>query len=466
MSDSNAADKSHAAISSVIWSALLTIMKLVVGLFTGSLAIISDALHSGLDLLASFGTYVAVKIDAKPADDNHPYGHGKVEYLAALAEGILLAVVALWVFKTAAKRLLNPEALDIDMSIWAFVVVIVSLVIDLNRSIMLRRVANKTKSAALAADAAHFQSDLYSSAAVLLGITAVSLVGYAQPDSWLHYLLLRADVFASLLVACIIIKISYALVKDAVAHLMDESNLEMRDQIYRLMGEHMPAYPVERLQVREVGSRCYLDMVVSVPRDWPVDMAHEVTTAIKSMLNDHFEEAHAMVHVHPRGKHASTPQQIVRTSAIANRLFTHGLIILDTKAGSVVFVDLEAPREDSLTEWNARIAEFKQSVMRALPAHKVLVKLEPDQRELPRMSQSEHQPEQWKENLRHEMQRHGVPEATAIDLYFHGSGSLCVVHLPPPAEMSIAESYDVLAEYRDLLLEHMPDHCHLIFSFS
>lgn len=466
MSDSPASEKSHAAISSVIWSAVLTILKLVVGLFTGSLAIISDALHSGLDLLASFGTYIAVKIDAKPADENHPYGHGKVEYLAALAEGILLAVVAVWVFKKAGERLLSPDSLEVDMSIWAFVVVIVSLIIDLNRSIMLRRVAKKTQSAALAADAAHFQSDLYSSAAVLLGITAVSFVGYTQPDSWAHYLLLRADVFASLIVACIILGISYCLMRDAIKHLMDESNIELQAKIHRLMAEHMPAYPIERLQVRDVGSRCYLDMVVCVPRDWPVDMAHEVTTAIKCILNDNFSEAHAMVHVHPSERLGSTPQQIVRTSAIANRLFTHGLMILDTKQGPVVFVDLEAPKGDSVEDWNTRIEQFKQSVIRALPAHKVLVKLEPDQRELPRMSQSAHQPEQWKENLRHEMKRHGVPEALSIDLYFHGQGSLCVVRLATPEGMTVGESYDILAKYRDQLLKHMPDQCHLIFSYS
>ncbi len=466
MPKSLSSEKSHAAISSVIWSAVLTILKLVVGLFTGSLAIISDALHSGLDLLASLGTYIAVKIDAKPADENHPYGHGKIEYLAALAESILLAVVAVWVFKKAGERLLSPDSLEVDMSIWAFAVVIASLVIDLNRSIMLRRVAKKTNSAALAADAAHFQSDLYSSAAVLLGISAVALVGYTQPDSWAHYVLLRADVFASLIVACIIIGISYSLARDAIKHLMDESNIELQSQIHRLMAEHMPAYPIERLQVREVGSRCFLDMVVSVPREWPVDMAHEVTTAIKCLLNDNFREAHAMVHVHPSGRHGSTPQQIIRTSAIANRLFTHGLMIFDTKDGPVVFVDLEAPKEDSVEEWNIRIEQFKKSVIRALPAHKVLIKLEPDQRELPRMSQSVHQPEQWKQNLRHEMQRHGVPEAQSIDLYFHGKGSLCVVRLATPEGITVGESYDILAKYRDQLLKHMPDKCHLIFSYS
>ncbi len=466
MSDTHASEKSHAALSSVIWSAVLTLMKLTVGLFTGSLAIISDALHSGLDLLASFGTYLAVKIDAKPADENHPYGHGKIEYLAALAESVLLFIVAVWVFKKAGERLLSPDELSVDMSIWAFVVVILSLAIDLNRSIMLRRVAKKTNSAALAADAAHFQSDLFSSAAVLLGITAVAFVGYTQLDSWLHYLLLRADVFASLIVACIILGISYSLARDAVRHLMDESNIELQSQIHRLMAEHMPAYPVERLQVRDVGSRCFLDMVVSVPRDWPVDMAHEVTTAIKCMLNDNFREAHAMVHVHPTGKQSSTPQQIVRTSAIANRLFTHGLMILDTEEGPVVFVDLEAPKEDSVEEWNIRIEQFKQSVTRALPAHKVLIKLEPDQRELPRMSQGAHQPEHWKQNLRHEMQRHGVPDAKSIDLYFHGSGSLCVVRLVTPDGITVGESYDILAKYRDQLMKHMPDQCHLIFSYS
>ena len=130
-------------------------MKFVVGIITGSLGILSEALHSALDLVAALGSLVAVKIAARPADNEHPYGHGKIENLMALVETLLLLATAAWVVVEATERLLsdNPEALHVETSIWAFVVVVVSLVVDINRSAMLKRVAKETKSAALEADA-------------------------------------------------------------------------------------------------------------------------------------------------------------------------------------------------------------------------------------------------------------------------------------------------------------------------
>ena len=180
--------KSIAALSSVIWSALLTAMKFVVGLLTGSLGLMSEALHSALDLVAAGGTLYAVKVAARPADAEHPYGHGKVENLMALAETVLLLLTALWVVYEAACRLLSddPAALHVETSIWAFLVVIISLVVDINRSAMLHRVARETRSAALEADAAHFASDIWSSAAVLLGITGAAFAGMVEQGGWLH----------------------------------------------------------------------------------------------------------------------------------------------------------------------------------------------------------------------------------------------------------------------------------------
>ena len=185
------AKKSRAAWSSVLWSMVLTVLKFVVGIVTGSLGILSEALHSMLDLLAALGTLFAVKVAARPADEDHPYGHGKVENLMALAETLLLLGTAIWVIREAVHRLMSddPNALRVDISLWAFLVIIISLVVDINRSAMLRRTARETNSAALAADAAHFSSDIWSSAAVLVGITGAALSEQVTPDSPLHWLL-------------------------------------------------------------------------------------------------------------------------------------------------------------------------------------------------------------------------------------------------------------------------------------
>ncbi|MFR2285835.1 MAG: cation diffusion facilitator family transporter, partial [Akkermansia sp.] len=148
-------EKSRAAFSSVLWSAFLTGIKIWAGVKTGSLGIISEALHSGLDLMAAGMTFYAVRIAARPADESHPYGHEKIENLSALAETALLLITCGWIVWEAIDRLFYNEA-EITLTWWAFAVVAVSLLVDVNRSAMLRRVAKKHKSQALEADALHF----------------------------------------------------------------------------------------------------------------------------------------------------------------------------------------------------------------------------------------------------------------------------------------------------------------------
>ena len=155
--------KSVAAWSSVIWSAALAASKMIVGIITGSLGILSEALHSALDLVAAGGTVYAVKVAARPADEDHPYGHGKIENLMALAEALLLLATAGWVIIEAAERLSSddPAALEVTFSYWSFAVIIISIIVDANRARMLKRVARETRSAALEADAASFPAGSY-----------------------------------------------------------------------------------------------------------------------------------------------------------------------------------------------------------------------------------------------------------------------------------------------------------------
>jgi cation diffusion facilitator family transporter len=246
------ARKRIAAWSSVIWSAALAATKMLVGIITGSLGILSEALHSALDLVAAGGTVYAVKVSARPADEEHPYGHGKVENLMALAETLLLLITAGWVIMEAAKRLLSndPAALEVTFSYWAFAVIIISILVDVNRARMLKRVARETRSAALEADAAHFTTDIWSSAAVLFGITGAAVADMTVSGSWLHWFLMRADVFASLVVAGLILHVCKELGQQSINNLMDKANGEAADSIRAAMAERMPTYPLSRLRVR------------------------------------------------------------------------------------------------------------------------------------------------------------------------------------------------------------------------
>lgn len=458
--------KTIAAVSSVVWSALLTVMKFIVGIITGSLGILSEALHSALDLLAALGSLFAVKIAARPADEEHPYGHGKVENLMALVETLLLLLTAGWVVKEAVERLLsdNPDALHVETSIWAFVVVIVSLVVDINRSAMLKRVAKETKSAALEADAAHFASDIWSSAAVLLGITGAACVGFTEPGSTLHWLLLRADVLASLGVVVLILHICWELGLKAVNNLMDKVDGDAAEKIRNLMKTRMPAYPVTRMRVREVGLKVYTEIEVAVPCELHVDTAHEIADAIEELIATAFTEAETIVHMQPGTIPADTPELLIRRIALTHRFGVHGLILMQADQGLVIFTDLELPPHATIEGWHVAIQAFRSEVQRKLNASSVVVHVEPDVRELPDFRTPI--PHDWENKVRHAMISLGAPLPTDIKLYTQGNHRLCVVTIPTEFSLNVQESHDRVSSINKRLRAELPDVAKVIVTYE
>lgn len=458
--------KTIAAVSSVIWSGLLTILKFIVGIITGSLGILSEALHSALDLLAALGSLIAVKIAARPADEEHPYGHGKVENLMALVETLLLLLTAGWVIKEAAERLLsdNPDALHVETSIWAFVVVIVSLVVDINRSAMLKRVAKETKSAALEADAAHFASDIWSSAAVLLGITGAACVGFTESGSTLHWILLRADVLASIGVVILILHICWELGQKAVNNLMDKCDAEAAQKIRELMKTRMPAYPVTRMRVREVGVKLYTEIEVAVPRELHVDTAHEIADAIEELIAEAYPEAETIVHMQPGSEPNDTPELLIRRIALTHRFGVHSLVLMQSEQGLIIFTDLEIPGDAKLEGWHVAIQAFRSEVQRKLNAKSVLVHVEPDVRELPTYRTPA--PADWENKVRHAMISIGAPLPTAINLYSRGDHRLCVVTIPTEFSLNVQESHERISAINKRLRAQLPDVAKIIVTYE
>jgi len=458
--------KKVAAASSVVWSGLLTIIKFVVGIMTGSLGILSEALHSALDLLAALGTLFAVKEAARPADDDHPYGHGKIENLTALGETLLLLATAGWVVKEAVERLMSddPDALHVETSIWAFVVIIVSLAVDINRAAMLKRVAKETKSAALEADAAHFSTDIWSSAAVLLGITGAALATATVEGSWLRWLLERADVFASLAVAVLILNVCKILGMEAINNLMDKENSETAAVLRRAMGERMPFYPVERMRVREVGNKAYVEMEVNVPKDLHVDTAHEIANAIEALVANTLPGAETIVHMQPSELEAVTPEMQVRQIAMTHRFGVHGLVLLHSEQGFIVFTDLELPGEAKLSSWHVAIEAFRHEVQRKLGADRVVVHAEPDVRELP--TQENPIPANWEELVNRAMITLGAPLPTRVAMYHDNGGKrLCVVTIPSEQSLSVADSHKRLSRLTKTLSAQLPQVAKIIVSY-
>src|SRR5579859_7689286 len=196
-------EKKFVALSSVGAAIGLTTVKIVVALLTGSLGILAEAAHSGLDLVASLLTYFAVRVADRPPDVTHHYGHGKVENLSAFLEAGLLILTAIWVMYEAIRRLLFHDS-HVEITIWAFLVMFVSIAVDATRSRILLRVARQTGSQALEADALHFSTDIWSSSVVIAGLLVVWLNERFSLAGWLG----QADAIAALGVSGIVIWVS------------------------------------------------------------------------------------------------------------------------------------------------------------------------------------------------------------------------------------------------------------------
>ena len=459
--------KSVAAWSSVIWSGFLAATKLVVGIFTGSLGILSEALHSALDLVAAGGTVFAVKVAARPADDEHPYGHGKVENLMALAETLLLLATAAWVIMEACERLLSsdPAALEVKFSYWAFAIVIISIVVDVNRAAMLKRVARETRSAALEADAAHFTTDIWSSAAVLLGITGAAVAGMTVEGSWLHWVLMRADVFASLVVAALILHVCKDLGMQSINNLMDKSNSEAADSIRKAMAERMPTYPLSRLRVRESGARYYVDMEVQVPPSLHVDTAHEIADAIEELVATTLEGAETMVHMTPAQSLPETPEFVIRRLALSHRFGVHGLVLQHTDDGKfIIAVDLELPPAATLESWQVAVEAFRKEVQRNLNADLVALHVEPDLRRVP--AYTDPLPEDWEEQVRQAMIHRGAPLPSSISCYTRGHERLCIITIPREPRLTVEESHARLTKLNKKLAERLPSVARIMVTYE
>ena len=459
--------KRVAAWSSVIWSGVLAATKLVVGLMTGSLGILSEALHSALDLVAAGGTVFAVKVAAKPADDEHPYGHGKVENLMALAETLLLLATAAWVIIEACERLMSndPSALTVTFSYWAFGIIILSIAVDINRSRMLRRVAKETRSAALEADAAHFTTDIWSSSAVLLGITGAAVADMTLEGSWLHWFLIRADVFASLVVAALILHICKDLGMQSINNLMDKANSEAAAQILNAMAERMPTYPVSKLRVRESGARYYVDMEVQVPHHLHVDTAHEIADAMETLVADTLENAEAFIHMTPAQTLPETPEFIIRRLALTHRFGVHGLMLLHTDDGQfVVAVDLELPPGATMASWQVAVEAFRKEVLRNLKADVVALHVEPDLRHLPSFTAP--LPDDWEEQIRSVLILRGAPLPLRINILTRGTERLCLIYIPKEPALTVEESHARLTKLNKKLAEKLPPFARFMVTYA
>jgi cation diffusion facilitator family transporter len=279
-------EKSWAALTSLLAAVGLTAFKIVVGVITGSLGILAEAAHSGLDLVAALMTFLAVRISGRPPDRTHLYGHGKIESLSALGETFLLVATCGWIVWEAIRRLLAHEA-EIEVTVWSFLVMGTSIAIDFSRSRVLARAAKKYHSQALEADALHFQTDIWSSAVVIAG-----LVG-AKFGLWF------ADAIAALGVSAVVVWVSVKLGRRTIDALLDGAPAGMERLVAGVVEGIPGVYDCHNIRIRYSGPVLFIDLHVLVDGGQTLAQAHVLTETIEAAIQQAVPRADVTVHPEP-----------------------------------------------------------------------------------------------------------------------------------------------------------------------
>jgi cation diffusion facilitator family transporter len=357
----HSAEKRRVALNSMLAAALMTALKLITGILSGSLGVLSDAAHSALDLAGAAMTFFSVRVSDLPADEDHTYGHGKIENLSAIGEVILMATSSVWIVYEALVRIF-VHTVELRHSIWPVLVVITSIGVDFWRSRRLREVALRTGSPALATDAFHFASDIWSSVAVLLGLTA-SWVGTYFKISWLDY----ADPLAAIVVSVLILRLTIILGHEAVGVLMDRIPAETRRQIMSDVGQVPGVMAIEQARVRRSGPNYFADMTLALPRRYTFEHTDALVEAARSAVHRTLPDADVVIHTVPREERAESVFDRVRAVAARNNVSVHDLSIQSLHGRLRVEQHVELDENLPLREAHGFVSELEAEILRAAP---------------------------------------------------------------------------------------------------
>jgi cation diffusion facilitator family transporter len=304
-------EKRSAAIVSLLAAIGMVALKLAAGLFTGSLALLSEAAHSGLDLIASGITLFSVQISDRPADEDHNYGHGKIESLSAFVEVFLMLVSCVWIVTEALQRIF-VHRVELTLPLWAFAIPLVAITVDTLRSRSLLRVARRHGSPALEADAVHFRTDIWSSIAVLLGLIATwAGARFSIPRLQL------ADPLAALIVSCIILRACQKLARHTIDALLDSTPKQTHRDLLRELNRIDGVHDVERVRVRRAGNEYFVDLTMGLARNLTFQRSEQIVTAATEAVKRLLPAADVVIHTVPRA--TSTESIFDRIRAVAAR---------------------------------------------------------------------------------------------------------------------------------------------------
>ncbi|MCE5219756.1 MAG: cation diffusion facilitator family transporter [Clostridium sp.] len=283
--------KVKVALLSIVSNTTLIIFKIIAGTLSGSVSIVSEAIHSGMDLVASVVAFFSVRQSSKPADKKHPYGHGKIENISGMVEGILIFIAAGMIIIEAFKKIFEP--VEIEQATIAIVVMIVSAFINFVVSRKLYKVSQEEDSMALEADALHLKTDIYTSLGVGVGIFLIKVTG-----------LLILDSIVAILVALLIIKEAWELSKSAFDHLLDARlSDEEEAEIEKAIREHSHQFiDYHKLKTRKSGNVKHIDFHITVDPNLTVEETHDIIGNLKKDMNEKFKNTRINIHIDPYKK--------------------------------------------------------------------------------------------------------------------------------------------------------------------
>jgi cation diffusion facilitator family transporter len=344
------------ALGSVLAAAALIGLKLGTGLATGSLGLLSEALHSGTDLIAALLTFFAVGVSGRPADTGHQYGHGKAEHLAALAEGAILVLASVAIVWRAIVRLTGHSTAQVHAEWYALAVIGIVIVIDIARTLASARAARRYGSVALSSNALHFATDLAGSVAVLIGLVLVR-AGYNDADS-----------IAALFVAAIVLVAAVRLMRRNVDVLMDIVPADEEETARRAIAAIKPPVELRRLRMRQAAGRYFADVVIGVSFEQAVGQGHAAADQVEQAVQSALPEADVVVHVEPLGGERATRERAHAAALAVPRVReVHNVSVVSVDSGLEVSLHLKLPGDLHLDEAHAIAEEVERAIRQAAP---------------------------------------------------------------------------------------------------
>jgi cation diffusion facilitator family transporter len=350
------APRQRTALFSVVAAAVLVVLKLTVGLVTASLGLVAESVHSGTDLVAALLTFLALRVAVRPADRGHPFGHGKAEHLAALAEGAILVVASVLIAVESIARIAERHHAAANATWYAFATIGVVMAIDLSRALVSWRASRRESSPALASNALHFTSDLAGSAAVAIGLVLVR-AGYSDADS-----------VAALFVAALVMVAAARLMRENVEVLMDRLPREAETKARAAIEQVRPGVELRRLRLREAAGRYFADAVIGVRQDAGIAQAHTTADEVERAVQRVLPGTDVVVHVEPRAAPKSLREQVTAAAMVVRGVReVHNLSLLDVEGRRELSLHLKLPPEMNLRDAHAVASEVERSISRAVP---------------------------------------------------------------------------------------------------